>query len=1641
MAYWWEEQGTVQTKEPPETKPKYWWEQEKPTEGAIALATTPTKTPLSGFPSFGEIPGLETFGEKLQKAQELQTGIQDAIPLTDEGGKPVGIDLLPKDFGLGEDIQRALFSVSYEGEEIVEVKSRREDIQPISLTFRFDLPSGNIFVYSDFKTGVYDASKKPVGEVNPQTGDITLDPMFLLQTRGYYTRAYGKTAPVTMGGVPIQIKNKLQEFLYTKQVVGERIMPSPAEELATMAAITVGTYMGYHGIRAIGQFLAQSPKVGKLYSYLPGVSVKGQPPPPRIIHDTLTGKLRSLTVSEIKVWKQFQQTEGYQNFQTIVNAANIQRDSALYKASEELLFRGFQLTQQGRADIAQKYLDAVRAIYTGWFVGGQPGQQAEQSATQTINIFANAPRATSSVIAQAIQQIGSQGLAPSAITPSFIAGFVPAGQALTITPLLISELKDLGFTAQTIKDMNPNEAWANVLSGLTPETITGEVPTGVQFNPITTPVGKGYEIIQNGEKVGEVSYSTEVPGVTGTVLDRIDIVETARRQGLATQVLDRILAETETQGVPLYTGMLEADGVKLINSLEQRGIINLTPAPQRMLGQIVTRGVAEYAPTTAMVEWGGRTGAEEAAGMEEYLDADPVATYTVHVGKKRVHLDYFLKNGEWPETFTVKEAAALMQKPEAWVQSKIMKAGLPTNRVDSAYVLDEIAGQFNLSEQDFINRLQGIYRLRQRLQAIPAEVTPEAVKPTAPAVKITAPAVSPSKLRQSIWATAKVKGLSTTATRDIIKRISGGRELTGRKPPVKADTLQKILTAIQKARPVTIGQKKVVTPRTEQEIQDIKQSLIDEKKITQADYDAILRMLKLSTDRYVDRTAFITETQGLNIIKAMKRKSFMGYAFVEQRINELVNDMKPPDEPPQIITSESLKQPFGAKFIDKIQAFTIRSYRMERILYRLDGYEDTGIWQDTFYKPVNEATSARIGEVIEWQDKFLQYTKQNKINIGRLFTAKEDFGDGVILTPSEKIGVYLHSLNPDNLRHLKVGNRFSDALIKRVVDSLTPEEKSVANFQQDYYKQSGTPLAETYKYMTGKDLELVENYFPITLDWRADPEIDWWQLVSLADSRQFMAKWASSMIPKGFLSARTHEATQAVSLDAMSIWWNHLELTAHYKSFSPVINDLQLIMQNPKFKHTLQNTQSRHLYQVLDKWIKQVADVNPLRATNYAEQMMRTIRVNAVAAVLGINITTALKQFPSFVSSMSEAGVIPVMRGLFTFLSHPKETTTLMKQLSPQIYARTMEREIAEARLKASLDKKLTRKLSPREAFMFLTTTMDRLAVNSIWRGVFDEHLRQHPTEVTEAAEYASRVIRRTQPFFSVKDLAEYYRSGEFMKVLTIFTNQLNQYWNMARFEMFGKFGAKPGPKEFGDLVKRFILGIVIPAVMIGIITRARLPKDIEDIKDDVVRTAMSSIPIFGQWLSSGFQGWVEGRGLISTELFSQLQGFIYNLNQEEWDRLALQIPELAGYIAGIPVAQPKRTIEGIIDILQGETDDWLRLIYSEYTRDAGYREMIEGWQKDFTTYYEQSSPRYDYREANPEVDAKLFISNKVSTLQSDEARNIVLRLIRENDIDVRRISAYEKVFGEPEKTHWWETTPETPTEETAPAKGGYWWE
>jgi len=630
------------------------------------------------------------------------------------------------------------------------------------------------------------------------------------------------------------------------------------------------------------------------------------------------------------------------------------------------------------------------------------------------------------------------------------------------------------------------------------------------------------------------------------------------------------------------------------------------------------------------------------------------------------------------------------------------------------------------------------------------------------------------------------------------------------------------------------------------------------------------------------------------------------------------------------ITKEELRPTFEKKLNEGIDNIFYRTIRQERLLEKADGYAEGPMYR-TFWKSINGATDKKLSAEIRKQGEFRQFAKDNKINIGRLLKNREEVAPKVYLTSGEKIGVYLHTLNPQNMLHLKYGNQFTDEIIQQVISKLTPEEKLIADYFIKFWQAEGPELSKVVKGLTGKELELVENYFPLRLEWRAHPVTSVEKQLRWEAKRRFIEKWPTSKISKGFIKKRTKKALQPVKLDAFELFLEHTQRVEHYKAFEPVMKVLQRIAKNPKFATAYSEKTSESEYRVLLKWLEQSAEVDPLAAKTTSEQILRTLRGNAVMAVLGTNIVTCLKQFPSFFIGMAEAGEAAVLKGLFTFIRHPKETRELIKQYAPQIYKRSFEREIAEAKTMRSLEKGLMDNKSWREMFMILTTSMDKFVVSSIWRGAYDNFLVKGRGDVREAAEYATKIIRTTQPFFSVKDVPEFWRSGEFMKALTMFTNQLNQYWNYFLFDIVGKSAA--GKISKIEAIRKYVEGLVIPALMIGWIAKSKPQENVRELAEDFIGAQMASVPVVGSWIASGIRGY-QGQGIITTELLGRMHEFAYNANKENWEKAILVLPELAGYGLGIPVSQPKRFFESLIDIAEGKSDDWLSLIWGKYVRD-----------------------------------------------------------------------------------------------------------
>ena len=142
------------------------------------------------------------------------------------------------------------------------------------------------------------------------------------------------------------------------------------------------------------------------------------------------------------------------------------------------------------------------------------------------------------------------------------------------------------------------------------------------------------------------------------------------------------------------------------------------------------------------------------------------------------------------------------------------------------------------------------------------------------------------QLRQTIMATVKSKGMSESKYRALFQKAGKTRNLT----EMSSGTLQKVLTAVQEARPVKLHGKNVITAKTENAIQTLKDVLIAEKKLTPEIYEGIKEFLDLPTDKYEGAERFITERQARSLIRQVTVEAEVGITEWDTRVAEgLVN--------------------------------------------------------------------------------------------------------------------------------------------------------------------------------------------------------------------------------------------------------------------------------------------------------------------------------------------------------------------------------------------------------------------------------------------------------------------------------------------------------------------------------------------------------------------------------------------------------------------------------------------------------------------------------------------------------------------------------------------------------------------------------
>ncbi len=197
-------------------------------------------------------------------------------------------------------------------------------------------------------------------------------------------------------------------------------------------------------------------------------------------------------------------------------------------------------------------------------------------------------------------------------------------------------------------------------------------------------------------------------------------------------------------------------------------------------------------------------------------------------------------------------------------------------------------------------------------------------------------------------------------------------------------------------------------------------------------------------------------------------------------------------------------------------------------------------------------------------------------------------------------------------------------------------------------------------------------------------------------------------------------------------------------------------------------------------------------------------------------------------------------------------------------------------------------------------------------------------------------------------------------------------------------------------------------------------------------------------------KNWLQSRKSLLA--YIAIVGLAYGLNQQDWNRVrafeytgftsintfanllggefpGLELPgSVADIISGTLLGNQRDVTSGWnnlkrsfsilnqVDRVASGEREWLSLFFYLEGKDFQVRKLKEDWEGGWKSFDEipttNSQARKKWREDNPKLEAQMFITNRFSTLSSEEGRDEVLRLIDKHNIDTEVINGYEKIFG-----------------------------
>jgi len=567
---------------------------------------------------------------------------------------------------------------------------------------------------------------------------------------------------------------------------------------------------------------------------------------------------------------------------------------------------------------------------------------------------------------------------------------------------------------------------------------------------------------------------------------------------------------------------------------------------------------------------------------------------------------------------------------------------------------------------------------------------------------------------------------------------------------------------------------------------------------------------------------------------------------------------------------------------------------------------------------------ARDAELFGTNNKMTRIqAKLTELNISSTINEVVEI-EGDNLSRSAMIDIFVSSKDPAKLasmKDMKNGNKFSQEFINKVIKELTPEEKAFGEWVLDWYDgELYDGFNDVFRQVTFTDAPKNEGYSPMI---KKKNFINRNEGINLS---QMNLDYSKASTFKPFTKERVGSKA-AIELDIIGTLTEYIVRTEHYKAFELPLQEINATVKG--VKDAIIQEHGREHFDLLERWVRDIASDGRYKVSDIGK-MLKSLRLGFTKGVLGFNLVTAIKQTVSLASFLTEISEVDMAKGLAEYWNpkKKKQWDDFMDTIGAlRFRAKRMERDIADVdKSRTDLDKIFNvHKLGDKS--LGIIRGMDRLTVRAGFVAAYKSKGGKLGEPINEKAlSFATGIIERTQPRGDIKDLSAFQKGDEMTKLLTMFMNQPNQYFNVMYANINAYNQGRIGRKQ---LARALFYSWIIPSIVFETIARGGTP-DEDDITSAVLTAPFRNIFFLSSIVESmrtGFDFRASPVESIPADMIREAKNF----NRGEVAKALYGLAFLMAKAKGLPVTQLERSVSGINDVLSGKTKDWRRLIWSDW--------------------------------------------------------------------------------------------------------------